>query len=179
MTSYIDPATTYIVRSYQHGSFLDGAPTAELVEASLAAAGMAVHAYIRAGVWNYIPSQDVDGFFGAVAVYVEEDSSRVVPLLDSIKKARRSGDSNQKPPSTAHDPINHPPHYTGGKVECIDAIEAQLSEAEFIGFLKGQVAKYIWRMGKKGSAEEDLAKALWYADRLGRRYSNASKESKR
>ncbi|HUH31583.1 MAG TPA: DUF3310 domain-containing protein [Rhodanobacter sp.] len=64
------------------------------------------------------------------------------------------------------DPVNHPAHYTGGDVECIDAIRAALTEGEFIGFLKGQVLKYVWRNGKKGDPVEDAAKGLWYQRRL-------------
>jgi hypothetical protein len=35
------------------------------------------------------------------------------------------------------DPVNHPAHYTQGKVECIDAIESMLTPEEYRGFLKG------------------------------------------
>lgn len=31
------------------------------------------------------------------------------------------------------DPVNHPSHYTGGEVECIDAIESALTPEEFCG----------------------------------------------
>ena len=43
------------------------------------------------------------------------------------------------------DPVNHPPHYTVGDIECIDAIKASMSQAEFEGYLKGAVLKYLWR----------------------------------
>ena len=39
--------------------------------------------------------------------------------------------------STSKESINHPSHYTQGKVECINGIESALSSEEFIGFLKG------------------------------------------
>jgi hypothetical protein len=65
-----------------------------------------------------------------------------------------------------HDPVNHPSHYTQGGIECIDAIEAALTPEEFIGFLKGQVFKYTWRLGHKDRASQDQAKALWYGNRL-------------
>lgn len=69
---------------------------------------------------------------------------------------------NQK----TNDPVNHPSHYTQGGIECIDAIEAALSPQEFVGFLKGQVMKYTWRLGHKDRASQDQAKALWYGNRL-------------
>lgn len=62
------------------------------------------------------------------------------------------------------DNVNHPPHYTAGGVECIDAIRASLTEEEFRGFCKGNVIKYIWRERLKGG-NESLAKAAWYLDK--------------
>ena len=62
--------------------------------------------------------------------------------------------------------VNHPPHYTFGAVECIEAIEASMSPEEYVGYLKGQVLKYIWRFEKKKNPLEDLEKAGFYLDRL-------------
>lgn len=64
------------------------------------------------------------------------------------------------------DQINHPPHYNQGGIECIDAIEAALGREGFIAFLRGQVIKYQWRLGHKGDAEVEAAKANWYGRRL-------------
>lgn len=64
------------------------------------------------------------------------------------------------------DPVNHPAHYTAGAVECIDAIEAAMTFEEFVGFLRGQMIKYVWRLGRKGDGLEDVEKALWYGRRL-------------
>ena len=66
----------------------------------------------------------------------------------------------------AEDMVNHPPHYTQGKVECIDAMEASMEPKEFAGYLKGCVIKYVWRFEKKWDALEDLDKADFYLDRL-------------
>lgn len=63
------------------------------------------------------------------------------------------------------DPVNHPSHYTQNGIECIEAIEASMTAAEFKGFLKGNALKYIWRYAQKNGAE-DLKKAQWYLDRL-------------
>ena len=64
------------------------------------------------------------------------------------------------------DPVTRPSHYASAAVECIDAIRAQLSEEEFRGFLRGQVAKYNWRLTKKGKQSEDAGKLLFYAKLL-------------
>jgi hypothetical protein len=63
------------------------------------------------------------------------------------------------------DLVNHPSHYTEGGIECIEAIEAQLTPEEYKGYLKGNVAKYVWREAHKGGIES-LKKAQWYIDRL-------------
>lgn len=64
------------------------------------------------------------------------------------------------------DPVNAPAHYTQGGIECIDAIEAALGRDGFIAFLRGQVIKYQWRLGRKDDPRQDADKARWYAQRL-------------
>lgn len=53
------------------------------------------------------------------------------------------------------DPVNHPPHYTDGKIEVIDFIEDKK-----LGFHLGNAVKYIARAGKKDpeKTSEDLQK---------------------
>lgn len=57
--------------------------------------------------------------------------------------------------------VESPEHYMHGGIECIDVIRAALTEAEWMGFIKGNVIKYIWRSNDKGGYE-DLEKANWY-----------------
>ena len=64
-----------------------------------------------------------------------------------------------------HDAVNEPDHYRQGMIECIEAIEAQLTAEEFRGYLKGNVAKYVWRERHKGGGES-LRKAQWYLSLL-------------
>ena len=63
------------------------------------------------------------------------------------------------------DNVNHPKHYTSGKIEVIKIIEDQLTSEEYRGYIKGQVIKYITRERHKNGLE-DLKKARWYLDRL-------------
>ena len=66
------------------------------------------------------------------------------------------------------DVINHPQHYTLGKIEVIDFIEDK-----GFNFNLGNVVKYVARAGHKKSpgksmdakALEDLKKAQWYLNR--------------
>ena len=62
------------------------------------------------------------------------------------------------------DMVNHPPHYQG-QVETIDGIEAALGPDGFRAYCRGNALKYIWRAGKKGDADEDIRKAIWYLNR--------------
>lgn len=59
-----------------------------------------------------------------------------------------------------HDLINHPPHYSTGEHEPIEVIK----EWE-LGFLLGNVVKYIARHERKGNPLQDLRKARFYLDR--------------
>ena len=61
------------------------------------------------------------------------------------------------------DNVNHPPHYTQGGIECIEAIKAATGSG-FIKYCTGNVIKYLWRYDNKGGLE-DLKKAAWYLDR--------------
>lgn len=64
------------------------------------------------------------------------------------------------------DNVTHPSHYTQGKVECIDAIEAAVTGLSGMDAVcTAQVIKYMWRWRHKNGVE-DLRKAGWYLDRL-------------
>lgn len=60
------------------------------------------------------------------------------------------------------DVVNHPSHYTDGKIEVIEYIEDKN-----LGFCLGNAIKYISRAGKKNKDKEveDLQKAIWYIER--------------
>jgi hypothetical protein len=64
------------------------------------------------------------------------------------------------------DVVNSPSHYTSGDIECIDAIEASMSKKEFVGFLKGNAIKYLWRYDKKKKPIEDLQKSVFYINKM-------------
>jgi hypothetical protein len=62
------------------------------------------------------------------------------------------------------DPVN-PDHYKQGDIECIEAIKASMYPAQFEGYLKGNIVKYVWRYEMKKGLQ-DLLKAQWYMNRL-------------
>ena len=64
------------------------------------------------------------------------------------------------------DIVNHPKHYTQGKIECIDAIEAAVSELSGLDAVcTANVIKYVWRQKHKNGVI-DLRKAQWYLEKL-------------
>ena len=63
------------------------------------------------------------------------------------------------PEEPENDPVNHPAHYTTGKIECIDFITDKR-----LNFCRGNAVKYIIRAGLKDPEKEieDLEKAVFY-----------------
>ena len=66
---------------------------------------------------------------------------------------------------TKKDNVNHPSHYGNGSIECIDYLEDFLTKEEFIGYLRGNIGKYLHRWRYKNGLE-DLRKAEWYLNKL-------------
>jgi hypothetical protein len=64
------------------------------------------------------------------------------------------------------DNVNSPSHYNNGEIECIDYIKSFLTREEYIGYLRGNIAKYMHRFRYKGKPIEDLKKADWYKAKL-------------
>ena len=68
--------------------------------------------------------------------------------------------------NTDKEMINHPRHYTIGKVECIDAIESATTCLQGLeAVCTANIIKYVWRWKFKNGVE-DLEKAKWYLNKL-------------
>ena len=64
------------------------------------------------------------------------------------------------------DMVNHPPHYTRGGVECIDALASATAGLEGLDAVcTANAIKYLWRWKQKNGVE-DLRKAQWYIAKL-------------
>lgn len=62
------------------------------------------------------------------------------------------------------DVVNHPPHYTQGGIECIDAMKSAFGADELAVYCKIAAFKYIWRCKLKNGTE-DVKKAVWYLNK--------------
>lgn len=65
------------------------------------------------------------------------------------------------------DLVNHPAHYTQGKIECIDYLMATHPHDA----LAWQIVKYLHRYTLKGTPLLDLQKAEFYLKTLIKRYT--------
>lgn len=102
--------------------------------------------FIYAGDQSPIPKSTTYKTDGPVMYYNKEEN-KLTPIRDFMTGAEK---------------VNHPSHYTSGKIEVIDFIEDQK-----LGFHLGNAVKYICRAGKKDpdKVKEDLDKAIWYINR--------------
>lgn len=72
--------------------------------------------------------------------------------------------------------VNHPAHYTAGKVECIDALESATVGLQGIeAVCTANAIKYLWRWKFKNGIE-DLSKAKWYINKLAKHLSEHDHE---
>lgn len=73
--------------------------------------------------------------------------------------------------------VVHPPHYTAGSIECIDALNAMVENWHdpVAAVMAWQAGKYIWRSPFKGNPKEDIQKAKFYLDRLIEQYERSEK----
>ena len=63
------------------------------------------------------------------------------------------------------DNVNHPPHYTQGGIECIDAMEAAYGTEAVIMFCMCNAFKYQWRFNMK-NGREDILKCQCYQNKM-------------
>lgn len=64
------------------------------------------------------------------------------------------------------DTVNHPSHYTAGKVECIDALESATTGLQGIeAVCTANAIKYLWRWKRKNGVQ-DLQKCRFYVEYL-------------
>lgn len=121
-----------------------------------------------------------DVYNGLYLFGFDDTQSFSSPTLDMVVNCVRDQIKIENSKRPIEDPkpdmVNHPSHYTFGKVECIDALESMAEGYNvFSGSKKGpcvfaslawQVVKYIWRAPLKGNMHEDLLKAKFYLERL-------------
>ena len=72
-------------------------------------------------------------------------------------------------PKHTHDTEDFEAHYSG-TIQPLEYMQAQMSQEEFRGFLKGNIIKYVSRCGKKDDPVKEMTKVLRYAEWLKESY---------
>lgn len=96
----------------------------------------------------------------------EWDSGVLNIIAYKVAAAKPDGSDEELSVVYVPDVVNHPSHYTNGKVECIDAIEsATVGKTGIEAVCVANVIKYLWRYEDKNGLE-DIKKAQWYLNKL-------------
>ena len=96
----------------------------------------------------------------------ETDEDLLIQAFCKLVNARlvRNGIEEDNRPEPYGDPVNHPPHYNKGNIECIDAMISAFGKEVVADFCLCNSFKYMWRHENKGGIE-DIEKAEWYLNK--------------
>ena len=98
----------------------------------------------------------------AQVAWVEDDGVVLVEHVQTKKPPTESTAEGYTPKDIGEvDNVNSPSHYGQGNIEAIEYIEDFLTKEEYIGYLRGNIAKYLHRWRYKNGVE-DLEKARVY-----------------
>lgn len=89
----------------------------------------------------------------------------VANLADDVLETVSKAVYLQENKTHERDSVDHPEHYNGGGIECIDAMIAAYGSEVVKSFCLCNAFKYIWRADKKNGIE-DIKKAVWYLNKL-------------
>ena len=95
----------------------------------------------------------------------EKQLKALLPKKLALEPLPKEDRAIKMPESSKSDNVNRPKHYCKGGLECIQVIKAQLTPEQNIGYLYGNVLKYMWRWPEKNGIE-DLRKAKHYLEWL-------------
>lgn len=119
---------------------------------------------IKDELYNYKIINDYENF----RYLLLDNFKEVIFDFDSIEEIQAIGDAINE----YFEKYNEPTYYTENGCSPLTAMEKGLiSHEEYIGFLKGNVIKYISRAGKKDNSIQDIDKAIDYLQYLKKEYS--------
>lgn len=105
------------------------------------------------------------GFDGDIIAYRLQQPTKSEQACDYAAEADDEADLNECIGQDV-DVINHPSHYTKGRIECIDAIDsATVGKTGIEAVAVANIVKYLWRYEEKGGLES-VRKTQWYLNKL-------------
>ena len=119
------------------------------------------HSTESLGVYDTYEGAWFKGLEKLAEIEDNDDCDFTVKTIDVMDYDRKNR-IGLKPEEKKDDPVNHPSHYTQGKIECIDFIVDKK-----LNFCRGNAVKYIVRAGLKDPSKEieDLEKAVFYINK--------------
>jgi len=99
----------------------------------------------------------------------DKGSGGIVDLVTVPGRMFRGGCALPLDLGIAPDMVERPPHYNTGNIEVLDFILDQK-----LGYLEGNVVKYICRAKHKGNELQDLKKAAYYLNKRIEELSGSS-----
>lgn len=107
---------------------------------------------------------------GEVYLMDEEDfvpamTGDCLPPYDKDDEIPLDDEEDDIPLNTHTGQSYHDEHYFGS-IEPLELMQAQMTSEAFKGFLRGNIIKYVSRMGKKDPEEKEATKVLRYAQWL-------------
>lgn len=106
-----------------------------------------------------------DGIDGDIIAYRMQKQTKSEQACDDAAGDDDKSDLNE---CIGHDfdVVNHPSHYTKGRIECIDAIDsATVGKSGIEAVCVANIIKYLFRYEEKNGLE-DVKKAKWYLNKL-------------
>lgn len=92
-----------------------------------------------------------------------------IPCIDCHISSNTSEPTKWKPAIVGAADINKNNNYDQHYISAhqpIETMQSNMSHEEFIGFLKGNILKYVCRLGKKDDAKKEAAKIRRYSEWL-------------
>lgn len=107
------------------------------------------------------------GYRDVVVIWQRPTQPEALPFIDDNPQSLNEQYAEiEQVRQALKDNVNHPNHYTKGKVECLDALEsATIGKSGIEAVCVANIIKYLWRYEEKNGLE-DVKKANFYLNRL-------------
>lgn len=103
----------------------------------------------------------------------EKGTSETMISLAELEEKEKQLKNSELKKGIPTEQLAEPDYYAGNGLSPLEAFKkGLLSREETIGFIKGNIIKYVTRAGHKHNASEDMVKAIDYCGHLKRLYEN-------
>lgn len=105
---------------------------------------------------------------------LEDDCMEDIPMnIRELEEKHKNRELEEKHKNEPTERLAEPEYYAGNGLSPLEAFKkGLLSREETIGFIKGNIIKYVTRAGHKHNASEDMVKAIDYCGHLKKIYED-------